>query len=130
VLTTVGAQGIHNIFVVVPQFLVTALSSIIFAIFEPDKSVLHGQHPGKTLPPANTTVPSPPANATVPAGLGLDATAVARAVLLRAADAVAEEEVRDDGVNSVAVIFRIGGVAAIVACVLTWRLARELKRAY
>jgi len=43
-------QGIHNIFVVIPQFLVTGVSSIIFAIFEPGKSVLHGQHPGKTNP--------------------------------------------------------------------------------
>jgi solute carrier family 45 protein 1/2/4 len=35
------SQGIHNIFMVIPQFLVTGLSSIIFAILDPDKSVLH-----------------------------------------------------------------------------------------
>ena len=39
------SQGIHNIFVVIPQFLVTGLSSLIFAILDPDKSVLH---PGST----------------------------------------------------------------------------------
>jgi hypothetical protein len=33
-------QGIHNVFVVIPQFLVTGLSSIIFAIFEPGRTVL------------------------------------------------------------------------------------------
>ncbi|KAF9515837.1 hypothetical protein BS47DRAFT_1444339, partial [Hydnum rufescens UP504] len=30
--------GIHNVFVVIPQFLVTGLSAIIFAIFEPNRS--------------------------------------------------------------------------------------------
>ncbi|KAG9226953.1 hypothetical protein CCMSSC00406_0003374 [Pleurotus cornucopiae] len=38
--------GIHNVFIVIPQFLVTGLSSILFAIFDPQKSVLHGAHPG------------------------------------------------------------------------------------
>lgn len=38
-LHTSLAQGIHNIFVVIPQFLVTALSAVIFAIFEPQRSV-------------------------------------------------------------------------------------------
>jgi len=31
---------------VIPQFLVTGLASIVFAIVEPDKSVVHGHHPG------------------------------------------------------------------------------------
>ncbi|THU98478.1 hypothetical protein K435DRAFT_777462 [Dendrothele bispora CBS 962.96] len=33
--------GIHNIFIVIPQFIVTGISSIIFAIFDPDKNVGH-----------------------------------------------------------------------------------------
>ena len=41
-------QGIHTIFIVMPQFLVTGLSSIIFAMLDPDKSVLHDHHPGNT----------------------------------------------------------------------------------
>lgn len=49
-------QGIQNIFIVVPQFLVTGMTSLIFAILEPHKSVLHGDHPGKTPPNLNTTI--------------------------------------------------------------------------
>lgn len=45
-LVPVPLQGIHNMFIVIPQFFVTGLSSIIFAIVDPDKSVLHGHHPG------------------------------------------------------------------------------------
>lgn len=104
--------GIHNIFIVIPQFLVTGLSSIIFAIFEPDKSVLHGHHPGKTIPGG--------ANETAEALLPLDD----RAWFIRD-DA---EDAEDPGVNSVAVIFRIGGLAALAAFALTYRLSRELKR--
>ncbi|KAH0831034.1 hypothetical protein J3R83DRAFT_13536 [Lanmaoa asiatica] len=51
-------KGIHNIFIVIPQFLVTGLSSIIFAIFDPDKSVLHGHHPGNTQPGNGTITPA------------------------------------------------------------------------
>ncbi|KAH0825774.1 hypothetical protein J3R83DRAFT_8938 [Lanmaoa asiatica] len=50
--------GIHNMFIVIPQFLVTGLSSIIFAIFDPDKSVLHGHHPGNTQPGNGTITPA------------------------------------------------------------------------
>ncbi|KAJ8595741.1 MFS general substrate transporter [Rhizopogon salebrosus TDB-379] len=100
--------GIHNMFIVIPQFLVTGLSSIIFAMFDPQKSVLHGPHPGNTLP-ANGTIATS-GNVT---GQLLD---------------------RDDDPsvtghpNSIAIIFRLGGVSATVALVLCWRLARELKR--
>lgn len=31
------------------------MTSLIFAILEPHKSVLHGDHPGKTPPSSNTT---------------------------------------------------------------------------
>jgi len=44
-------QGIHNVFIVIPQFIITGLSSIIFAILDPDTSILdspgrHPAHPG------------------------------------------------------------------------------------
>ncbi|KAH7915904.1 major facilitator superfamily domain-containing protein [Hygrophoropsis aurantiaca] len=104
--------GIHNMFIVVPQFLVTGLSSIIFAIFDPEKSVLHGHHPGNTKP-TNGTLPA--------AG---SAEIASRHVFGRQADILAA----NDGPNSIAIIFRLGGVAAAVAFVLCWRLARELKR--
>lgn len=35
------SQGLHNIFIVIPQFLVTGLASIIFAVLDPNKSVIH-----------------------------------------------------------------------------------------
>jgi solute carrier family 45 protein 1/2/4 len=77
-------QGIHNIFIVIPQFIITGIASIIFAIFEPDKSILHS---GNVLPSINGTTSSQ--NAT-------------RDLLWRQADPVVAKE----GVNSVAVIFR------------------------
>jgi solute carrier family 45, member 1/2/4 len=100
---------------------VTALSSLIFAIFEPDKSVLHGAHPGKTIPPVNTTLPG--GDGAVGQNVTERATVLVGYIL-----GVREEELEPAGVNSVAVIFRIGGAAAIFACALTWRLAKELKR--
>ena len=49
-LTHALGQGIHNLFIVIPQFLVTGFSSIVFALLDPDKSVLHGYHPGNAAP--------------------------------------------------------------------------------
>jgi solute carrier family 45 protein 1/2/4 len=40
---------------VIPQFLVTGLASIVFAIVEPNKSVVHGHHPGIITPVGNGT---------------------------------------------------------------------------
>jgi hypothetical protein len=34
-------QGLHNIFIVIPQFLVTGMASVIFAVLDPNKSVTH-----------------------------------------------------------------------------------------
>ncbi|KAG1855651.1 major facilitator superfamily domain-containing protein [Suillus subalutaceus] len=100
--------GIHNMFIVVPQFLVTGLSSIIFAIFDPQKSVLHGHHPGNAIP-VNGTI------------------ATSGDVMRQILDPDEDSSVKT-GPNSIAIIFRLGGVAAAVAFVLCWRLARELKR--
>ncbi|KAK0500043.1 major facilitator superfamily domain-containing protein [Armillaria luteobubalina] len=80
--------GIHNIFVVIPQFLVTGVSSIIFAVFDKD------------------TRDSSSAN-----------NGVGTASALNAAG----------GSNSVVYVFRIGGMAALIAFVLSWRLAKELR---
>jgi solute carrier family 45 protein 1/2/4 len=100
--------GIHNMFIVVPQFLVTGLSSIIFAIFDPQKSVLHGHHPGNAIP--------------------VDGTITTSGDVMRQILDPDEDLSAKTGPNSVAIIFRLGGVAAAVAFVLCWRLARELKR--
>ncbi|KAH7882867.1 major facilitator superfamily domain-containing protein [Phlebopus sp. FC_14] len=101
--------GIHNLFIVIPQFLVTGLSSIVFAIFDPEKSVLHGHHPGNTQS-GNETIPT--------------AQDVTRPLLPR------EElpDLPDDRPNSVAIIFRLGGISAAIAFILCWRLSKELKR--
>jgi solute carrier family 45 protein 1/2/4 len=100
--------GIHNIFIVVPQFLATGLSSIIFAIFDPDKPVLHG-HPGGAIPSVNATLPTA-GTVTINGTVGLTGV-----------------EEQKNGPNSVAIIFRLGGVSAAIAFVLCWRLARELR---
>ncbi|KAF9242259.1 hypothetical protein BU15DRAFT_86856 [Melanogaster broomeanus] len=97
--------GIHNMFIVIPQFLVTGLSSIIFAIFDPDKSVLHGHHPGNTQPGNGTSTP-----------------AAQRHRFPRF------DELSQTKPNSIAIIFRLGGLAAVIAFFLSWRLAKELKR--
>jgi len=52
-------QGLHNICVVIPGFLVTGMSSIIFALVDPGKSAIHrGKAP-------NAPAPVPPVNGTV-----------------------------------------------------------------
>ncbi|KAF8128960.1 major facilitator superfamily domain-containing protein [Boletus edulis] len=100
--------GIHNMFIVIPQFLVTGLSSIIFALLDPDKSVLQGHHPGNTQSQSGD-------------GSGTAASAT------RGMSMVAREG-EGRGIDSIAVIFRLGGISAAIAFVLSYRLARDLKR--
>ncbi|KZV67350.1 MFS general substrate transporter [Peniophora sp. CONT] len=100
--------GIHNTFIVAPQFLVTGLASIIFAIFEPDKSAIHG---GKRTASYNTTVTD----------AGSDLALIGR-------DDSDPQEAAVSGPNTTAIIFRLGGVAAVVASVICWRLAGYLRR--
>lgn len=109
--------GIHNIFIVIPQFIITGLSSILFAIMDPEKSVLasHGA-PG----PAGSLPGSPIGNSTAAHEPRFSGNVLPPR---------AEGEAAVKGADSVGVIFRIGGVSAAVACVLSLRLARELKRA-
>ncbi|KAH9986289.1 major facilitator superfamily domain-containing protein [Russula vinacea] len=114
--------GIHNIFVVIPQFLVTGMTALIFAILEPQKSVLHGSHPATIPPSLNTTTTTAP-----PSSIANNSTT--------AALASARQDIEDaarppSGPNSVAIIFRIGGIWAIIAFVLSWRLTKELRRRY
>ncbi|KAF5384381.1 hypothetical protein D9615_003131 [Tricholomella constricta] len=102
--------GIHNVFIVVPQFLVTGISAVVFAIFDPV--------------PAPPILP-PPSNGTELArGLADGAREVLVLVRELTKDEVAE---RGGQSNSVVYIFRLGGVAALIASVLCWRLARELR---
>ncbi|KAJ3934206.1 MAG: hypothetical protein NXY57DRAFT_890642 [Lentinula lateritia] len=108
--------GIHNIFVVIPQFLVTGLSSIIFALVDPAKSVLHGSHPGGTLGPAlNHTI----LGGAIPRYIVRDDTEDELEMI--------QELQASATSNSVVYIFRVGGISALIAFILCWRLARELR---
>ncbi|KAF8627150.1 hypothetical protein AX17_006367 [Amanita inopinata Kibby_2008] len=119
--------GIHNVFIVIPQFLVTGLSAIIFAIFDPNKSVLPTHHGaahgagGAPGAPTNGTVINMSMSADVP---GLVRSFLAD-LLSREGDDMKNQDSGNS--NSVVYIFRLGGVAAAIACVLCWRLSRELK---
>ncbi|EIN14438.1 hypothetical protein PUNSTDRAFT_117932 [Punctularia strigosozonata HHB-11173 SS5] len=107
--------GIHNVFIVLPQLLSTGFSSLVFAMLDPDKSVLHGDHPGSIKPPFNGSSESLP----------LTTPLVPR-------QGTAIQTTGTDGPNTYAIIFRLdrrlGGLSAAVACVLAYRLRRELKR--
>lgn len=84
-------QGIHNIFIVIPQFLITGLSSLIFALLDPSKSVLHAHLP----PPSSNTTDN--------------ATDVATRFVWRQDAELGDvdgEEVTAQGPNAVAIIFR------------------------
>ena len=92
----VGSQGIHNLFIVLPQFISSGITSIIFALFDPTKSVRHGHNPGIGLP----------GDGTVPAGTSdsRNETLLSRSsILLLSRD---EVEGGDRGANSVAIVFR------------------------
>lgn len=82
--------GIHNVFIVMPQFVITAVSSLVFYIMEPG---------------AAAAIPAPPEGATegvpVPTPKNPDA---------------------------VGLVFRIGGTAAAVGAVLSYRLAKRWAR--
>ncbi|KAL1659138.1 major facilitator superfamily domain-containing protein [Schizophyllum commune] len=106
--------GIHNLFIVIPQFIVTGVSSIIFAIFDPDQSVLHGGHGG--IPMHNSTTTEDGTDAAASGDLAFYALAYR-----------AEEEDDGGGSNSVVYIFRLAGFSAVIAAVLCWRLARDLR---
>ncbi|KAI5121605.1 hypothetical protein M0805_009476 [Coniferiporia weirii] len=112
--------GIHNLFIVIPQFISTGLTSLVFALFDPGKSVRPGHSPGIGVPGiGNGTIAVGDVNANA------NVTDAVASLLFYARD---DEGGDAHSVNSVAVIFRFGGVAAMIAFVLCWRLARELKR--
>ena len=84
-----AGQGIANVFIVIPQFIMSGLSSIVFTILEPDVSVFSGDHPGKIMP----------LNGTSATGLSLNAV---QTLLRRQEDIVAAKE----DLNSIAIIFQ------------------------
>ncbi|KAJ3761600.1 hypothetical protein EV360DRAFT_37460 [Lentinula raphanica] len=102
--------GIHNIFVVMPQLIVTGLSSVIFALVDPAKSVLHGSHPGGTLVGDDS-------------GFASFGDFEFGGIYL----SVCSSHISNSRSELTCVIDRIGGVSALIAFILCWRLARELR---
>ncbi|KAI8980631.1 MFS general substrate transporter [Trametes punicea] len=98
--------GIHNIFVVIPQFVMTGLASLVFFFLDPSKAVAHS---------GVAEIPPLAGNETEP-GVVIGEDLAARA-----------QGGGSGGPNSYAVIYRLGGLSAAVAFVLTLRLARELR---
>ncbi|KAL5498014.1 hypothetical protein ACEPAH_2945 [Sanghuangporus vaninii] len=117
--------GIHNLFIVIPQFISTAFTSLIFALFDPAKSVRPGHNPGLGIPAQGNETISSSTDASGRVGAAAVSDNVESA-LIYARDA--SEEAATGGANSVAVVFRIGGIAAALAFILSLRLARELKK--
>jgi len=101
--------GIHNVFIVIPQFLVTGLSSILFALFEPPIPEILASP--SDLPFGNSTaLPSRPSISLLHLFIRAEVPSVSVV-----------------GFDSIGFIFRIGGISAGIACILCWRLARELR---
>ncbi|OXG19816.1 solute carrier family 45, member 1/2/4 [Cryptococcus neoformans Ze90-1] len=123
--------GIHNVFLVLPQFIVTVLSSVIFWLMEPSKS-LPTHHPGSVpVPDTNTTVAiGAIANSSVLEDTASATIEVAGQVVKRAAELVSREGVDVDvsSPDAVGLIFRIGGVSAAIGGWICWRLARDWAR--
>lgn len=86
--------GIHNLFIVIPQFISTAITSIVFALFDSERTITTENGNSEAI----------------------------TALFPREVEGTAH------GASSVAIVFRLGGVAATLAFVLCWRLARELRR--
>ncbi|RXW15447.1 hypothetical protein EST38_g10394 [Candolleomyces aberdarensis] len=113
--------GIHNVFIVIPQFLVTGLSSIVFAIFDPRTSVTPSH------PLVNGTAAAGPTSTLKNATDALENT------ILRRSDAFLDLSPRESAdmkpgqSSSIVYIFRFGGFTAMIAFVLCWRLARALR---
>ncbi|XAO26016.1 hypothetical protein I312_104849 [Cryptococcus bacillisporus CA1280] len=122
--------GIHNVFLVLPQFIVTVLSSVIFWLMEPSKS-LPTHHPGSVpVPDTNATAAAVIANFSVPEDVASATMEVAGQVAKRVVELVSREGVDVDvsSPDAVGLIFRIGGVSAAVGGWICWRLARDWAR--
>jgi solute carrier family 45 protein 1/2/4 len=110
-------QAINNLFCVIPQFIVTALAAAIFALVEPGAPALDVYKPGVVPPASNFSVTANPGNSSQEEAVQLG----------RLAAQMFKREVQEvQGGSSIGLIFRVGGVAAAVAGVLAWKLAREL----
>ncbi|OCF57727.1 solute carrier family 45, member 1/2/4 [Kwoniella mangroviensis CBS 10435] len=115
--------GIHNVFLVLPQFVVTFLSSIIFYLMEPEKG-LPAHHPHTTIPlTGNVTDSSAVTEGLEGVVAGLGEEVVKRLIVGRA-----EGMVEGGSPDAVGLIFRIGGMSAAIGGWICWRLNRNWAR--
>lgn len=101
--------GIHNVFIVLPQFVITAISSLVFFLMEP------------------ASTPHPPLAPNVPAGVVNGSIAAEVAAATATAVVRAEAIVKASSPDAVGLVFRIGGTSAAVGAFLTYRLMRKWK---
>ncbi|WVF67635.1 hypothetical protein IAT40_002393 [Kwoniella sp. CBS 6097] len=125
--------GIHNVFLVLPQFVVTFLSSIIFYVMEPAPLPAHHPGPGTGVIPVHPNATD--ASATdISEGSGLGeigevASEVGGEIVRRLLSGRAEGMGGEGGSpDAVGLIFRIGGVSAAIGGYLCYRLARNWAR--
>ncbi|GAA5892405.1 uncharacterized protein JCM6883_007344 [Sporobolomyces salmoneus] len=113
--------GCHNIYLVLPQLLVTAVSSIIFAIFDPGKSVLGAHAPSTDS--TSETLSTDPIKRFVVRGVSF--------FVARQVEEAAQGGENARGYNSLSLIFQIGGISALVStyfCFRLWKNSLEDQR--
>jgi solute carrier family 45, member 1/2/4 len=113
IVTYITIQGLHNVFVVVPQFLVNGLSAIMFAIFDPIQAPKAGVMPPPLSVPSslvntgtNATNTSGERSVRMAVKLMRDVGAVVRNLETDRAAEAAEMNERGGQSNSVVYIFR------------------------
>lgn len=99
--------GIHNVFIVLPQFVITAISSLVFFLMEPA---------GDAAPPLGPNTPAGIVNGSVTADAVRAVTTVIREQL---------EKPKTSSPDAVGLIFRIGGTSAAIGAYLSYRLMRR-----
>ncbi|KAM0788744.1 hypothetical protein ACM66B_002836 [Microbotryomycetes sp. NB124-2] len=112
--------GCHNIYLVIPQLLVSALSSLIFAIFAPHHTVIgHGPKPVSPIaepPPISFENATSIVETIVDEGFKF---------VVRQSDSDRTEEASEQGWDALGLVFRIGGLSALVSTWFCWKLVRS-----
>jgi solute carrier family 45 protein 1/2/4 len=120
---------------VIPQFLITGVSAIIFAIFDPIQT--HGavrssgpatENGTMAIHIASTAAGAARAIATREDALDYDSDGKSNSVVYIFRCVTVVSVIGSRGCLHVAVSYRLGGVASLIAFVLAWRLAREMRR--
>jgi hypothetical protein len=142
--------------VVIPQFLVTGLSSIIFAFFEDGVTGIHpgAGHAGAGVGPGGAVgdVSDSDGNAStttadrdqdigfdeIGGGAAFDASrkvaryvgmGIGRGLRRTLLEKRGEDELGGGGSpDGIGLIFKVGGVSSLIAAALCWKLARDLRR--